>query len=347
MADTTAATATTSADLDFNLKDYINNEDTGLLAAIKRYFDLYDAFHAKKAEKGGLQDGKLMIPDHPPIGASELRTMKAHIVKTVQNLPKVIASSERAKKAQKSAARRANMTGDRQQPPSIFTGELVAFFKAADLGTKPDGTGRLQDMPEMAAFFTNGVANLTFGVSLLNVWGYRNKLNGDHHRVVLDANAKKYLKTAIEKLRLKKTANIAKARESGDAKAIENSERELTRFNDGEIQNKDYMTLFIEYRNAEQPAKETLLKFSEVVSSMSDVTKARNEHYKTELQAKHPKVVAAPVKKTAATPVRKSASPAPVKKTEAVAPLPTPAPLPAVPARASSPAAATTKKSKK
>lgn len=341
MADTTAATAATAADLEFNLKDYINNEDTGLLAAIKKYFDLYDTFHAKKAEKNGLQDGKLILPDHPPIGASELRTMKAHIIKNVQNLPKVVASSERAKKAQKSAARRANMTGDRQQPPSIFTGELVAFFKAADLGTKPDGTGRLQDMPEMAAFFTNGVANLTFGVSLLNVWGYRNKLNGDHHRVILDANAKKYLKTAIEKLRLKKTANIAKAEESGDAKAIENAKKELARFNEGEIQNKDYMTLFIEYRNPEQPAKETLLKFSDVVSSMSDITKARNEHYKAELQAKHPKEkAAAPVKKTASTPVRKSASPAPVKKTEAVAPLPTPAPLPVAPA-------ATGKKSKK
>ena len=289
MADTTATLATTASDLEFNLKDYINNDNTGLVPLIKTVFDLSDKYHEQKASKS-LKDGKLVIPDQPnPIGLSEIRAMKAHVIKTLQSLPKVWASSERAKKAQKSAARRANMTGDRHQPPSVFTGELVSFFKAADLGTKPDGTGRLQDMPEMEEFFDKGVANLTFGVSLLNVWGYRNKLTGsDHHRVILDANAKKNLKTAIDKLRVKKTANIAKARESGVAKAIENAERELTRFNEGEIQNKDYMTLFIEYRNATQPPKETLLQFSEVVSTMSEITKARNEHYKMELQKKHP-----------------------------------------------------------
>jgi hypothetical protein len=343
MADTTA---TTAADLDFNLKEYISNDNTGLVPLIKTVFDLSDKYHEQKAAKA-LKDGKLVIPDQPnPIGLAEIRAMRAHVIKTLQSLPKVWASSERAKKAKKSAERRANMTGDRHQPPSVFTKELVDFFNAADLGTKPDGTGRLQDLPEMQHFFKNGVANLTFGVSLLNVWGYRNKLTGtDHHRVILDANAKKFLKTAIDKLRAKKTANIAKARESGDAKAIENAERELARFNEGEIQNKDYMTLFIEYRNPQQPAKDQLMAFTEVVATMSEVTKARNEHYKAELQKKHPKVVAAPVKKTVATPVRKSASPAPVKKAETAA-LPAMAPLPTVPARAASPAAAG-KKSKK
>lgn len=345
MADTTA---TTAADLDFNLKEYISNDNTGLVPLIKTVFDLSDKYHEQKASKS-LKDGKLVIPDQPnPIGLAEIRAMKAHVIKALQNLPKVWASSERAKKAKKSAERRANMTGDRHQPPSVFTPELISFFMNADLGTKPDGTGRLQDLPEMEHFFKNGVANLTFGVSLLNVWGYRNKLTGsDHHRVILDANAKKFLKSAIDKLRAKKTANIAKARESGVAKAIENAERELTRFNDGEIQNKDYMTLFIEYRNPTQPAKDILLQYSEKVAEMSEITKARNEHYKEELQKKHPKVVAAPVKKTVATPVRKSASPAPVKKTEAVAALPTMAPLPTVPARAASPAAASSKKAKK
>lgn len=347
MADTTAATASSAADLEFNLKDYINNDNTGLVPLIKTVFDLTDKYHEQKASKS-LKDGKLVIPDQPnPIGLAEIRAMKALVVKSLQNLPKVFAASERAKKAQKSAARRANMTGDRQQPPSQFTKELIDFFMHADLGTKPDGTGRLQDMPEMRAFFEQKVANLTFGVSLLNVWGYRNKLTGsDHHRVILDANAKKYLASAIEKLRLKKTTNITKARESGNAKAIENAERELARFNEGEIQNKDYMTLFIEYRAKTQPTKESLSAFTPFVTEMSEITKARNEHYKEELQKKFPKVVAAPVKKTAATPVRKSASPAPVKKTEAVAPLPTPAPLPAVPARAASPATGS-KKSKK
>ena len=348
MADTTAATAATATDLEFNLKEYINNPDTGLVPLIKTIFDLSDKYHEQKAIKGGLKDGKLVIPDQPnPIGLSEIRAMKALAVKTLQNLPKVWASSERAKKAKKSAERRANMTGDRHQPPSVFTSELISFFTNADLGTKPDGTGRLQDLPEMQHFFKNGVANLTFGVSLLNVWGYRNKLTGtDHHRVILDANAKKFLKSAIEKLRAKKMANIDKARASGNAKTLENAERELTRFNEGEIQNKDYMTLFIEYRNAEQPAKDKLMAFTEVVATMSEITKSRNEHYKEELQKKHPKVVAAPVKKTVATPVRKSASLAPVKKVE-TAPLPTMTPLPTVPAaRAASPAAGG-KKSKK
>lgn len=344
MADATTASP---ADLDFNLKDYIHNDETGVVPLVKSIFEITKKYYEQKADKQ-LKDGKLVISDQKSIGLSDIQAMKTEVIEKIRNLPKVWAASERAKKAKKSAERRANMTGERQQPPSVFTSELVAFFNNADLGTKPDGTGRLQDLPEMEHFFKKGVANLTFGVSLLNVWGYRNKLTGsDHHRVILDANAKKYLASAIEKLRLKKTANIAKARESGNTKTIENAERELARFNEGEIQNKDYMTLFIEYRNATQPPKDTLMAFTEVVSNMSEVTKARNEHYKTELKAKFPKVVAAPVKKTVATPVRKSASPAPVKKTEAVAALPAMAPLPTVPARASSPAAATTKKGRK
>jgi hypothetical protein len=341
------ATTTAPANLDFNLKDYIHNDENGIVTLVKSIFDITKKYYEQKADKQ-LKDGKLVVPDHKPIGLSDIQTMKTEVIEKIRNLPKVWAASERAKKAKKSAERRANMDpAGRQQPPSIFTSDLVNFFTNADLGTKPDGTGRLQDLPEMQHFFKNGVANLTFGVSLLNVWGYRNKLTGtDHHRVILDANAKKNLGVAIEKLRAKKNANIEKARASGDTKAIENAERELARFNEGEIQNKDYMTLFIEYRNPTQPAKDKLMAFTEVVSVMSDITKSRNEHYKTELKAKFPKVVAAPVKKTAATPVRKSASPAPVKKTETVVALPSMAPLPTVPARASSPATGG-KKSKK
>jgi hypothetical protein len=344
MADTTTATATT-ADINFDIKDYISNEHTGLLPLLKTYFELSEKFHDQKAAKQ-LKDGKLVIANQPkPIGASDLRLMKSHIINVVRDLPKNITASERAKKLKKSAERRANMTGGRQQPPQVFTKELVEFFMHADLGTKPDGTGRLQDMSEMQHFFKNGVANLTFGVSLLHVWGYRSKLTGpDHRRIILDENARKNLASAIKKVNAKKISNLEKARASGDAKDIANAEKDLTRFNEGEIQIKDYMILFGEYSNPTQPPKEQLMAFTEVVSTMSEITKARNQHYRNELKSKFPKVVTAPVKKTVSTPVRKSTSPAPVKKIE-TAPLPVIAPLPT--ARAASPATTGTKKGKK
>jgi hypothetical protein len=345
MADTTA----TTADLDFNLKDYIHNEENGIIPLVNAIFKITKQYYEQKAEKQ-LKDNKLVIGDQQPIGLTKIQAMKTEVIEKIRNLPKVWAASERAKKAKKSAERRANMDpAGRQQPPSIFTSELVNFFMNADLGSKPDGTGRLQDLPEMQHFFKNGVANLTFGVSLLNVWGYRNKLTGtDHHRVILDANAKKHLGTAIEKLRLKKMANIEKARASGNAKAIENAEKELARFNEGEIQNKDYMTLFIEYKNPKQPEKEKLMAFTEVVSVMSDITKSRNEYYKAQLKAEHPKVAAEPVKRSAPSPVRKSSTLVAVKKTEPVATIPSMS-IPTAPARAASPAASgkKTKKSEK
>jgi hypothetical protein len=173
------------------------------------------------------------------------------------------------------------------QPPTKFRNELIEFFKKSNLGPKPDGKGRLQDLRVMKIFFEYGIANLTFLVSLLNVWGYQNKIsNNRYDKVVLDNNAREYLFEAIEALKVKKTKLLEQSRESGNTVSITACEKDLEDFENGVIKNKDYLTLVVRYGIAFEEANITLehqAAYYDNIQAMIDVTRLVNSNYKNQI----------------------------------------------------------------
>jgi hypothetical protein len=119
---------------------------------------------------------------------------------------------------------------------------------------------------------------------------------------------------------------------------------DLEKFQRGEIQNKDYMTILTTYRIEETPElAEQLKAFEPVVAEMSKITKDLNAGFKARFKAASTKdkVAATVVPKT---PVRRSASPVVAKPSVPAPPAmmapPSVAipPVMSIPTRAASPA---------
>jgi hypothetical protein len=207
-------------------------------------------------------------------------------------------------------------------PLALFTGELVAFFKAVDLGSY--NGKRLQDHPDMKRFFENGIGKNTFGVSLFNVFGNVHKLRNNSNSVTLSAKERTLISGALDSLRAKKVA---------EGKSVD-----VANLDAGQLQNKDYMSILSFYKN--KTAKpEALAPFSADVMRMVELTGELNDKYRAELKEKRPKVKVVREKPT--TPARKSpkAAPAPAAKGKAtaskIAPVAAPAPAAAKPSVAS------------
>jgi len=265
--------------------------------------------------KGTLKSGgKIRVKDgetEREMGSHELRQYSSAVWHALRQIPRMMRAEQDRIKAERKAKRNNTL---RDQAPTQFTGELVAFFKAVDLGTY--NGKRLQDHPDMKRFFENGIGKLTFGVSLFNVFGNIHKLRNSSNSVTLSAKERSLISGALDALRAKK--------------ASEGKTEDVALLEAGEIKNKDYMSILSHYRN--KTAKpETLSPFSPDVSRMSEITTELNDKYRAELKESRPKVKVVREKPT--TPARKSpkvAAPAPAKaagKTAAkIAPVAAPAP---------------------
>jgi len=319
----TATPATTSefpsgSNIVSSLKEYIKES---VSKQLRDTFKIIKDFNLAKGEKKLNKENQLEIEtasgEKMFITAKHIQNAEQSIIEKINKIPFYVKEDILNKKK---AKKRSGNQEAKMQPPVQFRSELVEFFKNANLGSY-NGV-RLQDCPEMAVFFTSGIANLVFGVSLLNVWGYQNKISSKNYdKVVLDANAKKHLKEAIGVLHNKKKAAVAEHRASGDAVKLAAAEEELKDFDNGVIKNKDYMTLFITYKYDHTDADKLaqIAGFESEVKAMIDITKHLNQEYGKQiasLRPEKPKVVRAKVEKAPASPranARKStsASPAP------------------------------------
>lgn len=305
-------------------------------------------FYEKKG-KGDLKAGKLIYTingEEKELSASNLNAMASEIMKDMDSIPSLYRDSIKAAKAAKRAKNQANGSKHRDKPPCRYREELVSFFKNANLGEGTDGSKRLQDQKVMRNFFDHQIGNLTFGVSLMNVWGYMNKLQNNSTKVTLDANARKYLAEALASLEKSKREALATAQKSGTEKQLKVAETDLTKFQNGEIQNKDYMRILATYRIHDTPETVQQMKaYEPVVAEMSEITRTLNRTYGERFSALHAKEKVEKV--VPKTPVRRSASP-PAPKTAAAPPAMVVPPIPvAAPPRAASPPATKGKKAAK
>jgi len=291
--------------------------------------------------KGELKPGrKIKLADGRDVGMDDLQAYISKIKKAMKEIPRIVAKAEKDRKAAKKAKHASRET--KAQPPSQYAMELVEFFKKADLGKTLDGSRRLQDHTDMAMFFKSGVGNLTFGVSLFNVWGNIYKLKTNSTEIVLDSDAQRALSGALEDLKDKKRAIINHADlTSTDAtvraeaeKARDAAQADLARIEGHRIHNKDYMSILSFYRIKENP--NDLSGFVEGVAHMSHITKELNAQYGSQVRD---------ARATAATNAKAAAPAAPVKALAPVPALPSlktapsvPAPIPSVGPRATSPA---------
>jgi hypothetical protein len=263
--------------------------------------------------KGTLKSGgKIHVKDgetEREIGSQELRQYSATIWHALRQIPRMMRAEQDRIKAERKAKRGA----PRDQAPVQFTGELVAFFKAVDLGSY--NGKRLQDHADMKRFFENGIGKNTFGVSLFNVFGNVHKLRNNTNTVTLSAKERTLISGALDALRAKKVA---------EGKSVD-----VANLDAGQLQNKDYMSILSFYKN--KTAKpEALAPFSADVMRMVELTGELNDKYRAELKEKRPKVKVVREKPT--TPAKKSpkAAPAPAAKgkaaTSKIAPVAAPAP---------------------
>jgi hypothetical protein len=308
-------------------------------------------FYEKKG-KGDLKSGKLIYTingEEKELSASNLNAMASEIMKDMDSIPSLYRETIKAAKAAKRAKNQANGAKHRDKPPCRYREELISFFKNASLGEGTDGSKRLQEQKVMRNFFDHQIGNLTFGVSLMNVWGYMNKLQSGNTKVVLDVNARKYLAEALASLEKSKREALAEAQKTGTEKQLKVATTDMEKFQNGEIQNKDYMRILATYRIHDTP--ETVLQmkaYEPVVAEMSEITRSLNRTYGERFTALHAKEKVEKI--VPKTPVRRSASP-PAPKTATVAaampPMVVP-PIPvAAPPRAASPSAAPATKEKK
>jgi hypothetical protein len=278
-------------------------------------------FETKGANK--LQNGKTTITNTDgssvTIGLSDVRSAAQKILNKIRNLEKLKNSEKKRERDERKARRSA----PRALPPCQFQAPLVEFFKSVDLGKGANGK-RLQDDSEMAYFFKNGIGRLTFGVSLFNVWGNIQKLATKSGDVTLSDKDRVHLKAALERLREVKRQNIA----DGKKGAAE----DMAKFEAGQLQNKDYMTILSFYSVQDKEAAAKLTPYIEQVNKMSQITKDLNTKYADQIKAAKPQKPKVERKKPS-TPVRKSAPvAAPAAKAEpkakgkaAAAPAPAPA----------------------
>lgn len=281
-------------------------------------------FEAKGANK--LTNGKTTITNTDgtsvTIGLSDVRSAAQKILNKTRNLKKV----KNAEKKRERDERKARRSAPRALPPCQFQSPLVEFFKSVDLGKGANGK-RLQDDSEMSYFFKNGIGRLTFGVSLFNVWGNIQKIATKSGDVTLSDKDRVHLKAALEKLRDVKRKNIA----DGKKGAAE----DMTKFEAGQLQNKDYMTILSFYSVEDKDAGAKLAPYIEQVNKMSQITKDLNAKYAEQIRVAKNEAKPKVERKKPSTPVRKSAPvAAPVAKAEtkvapkgkaAAAPAPAPA----------------------
>jgi hypothetical protein len=266
---------------------------------------------------GSLKSGqRLKLPDGKEIGSADVRAFSSAIYASLKQIPRMI----REEKAREKAERKARRGTPRQQAPAMFKAGLVEFFRAIDLGKGPSGK-RLQDEPEMALFFKNGVGKLTFGVSLFNLWGNIHKIASGSQKVILTDKERKHIADALASLRKEKVEK--------------NKTEDLELLDAGQLQNKDYMSILSFYRNKENTTD--LTPYSEGVNTMSQITKDLNNKYREQLAAARPKVErvkpSTPARKSAPQPEAKKVV-SPVKATKTAAPsMPAPAAKGASPAR--------------
>jgi len=301
-----------------------------------------------KGKDGGLKGGKLTYTsasgEEKELAASHLNAMASEIMKELDSIPSLYRASIKAAKDAKRAKNQANGSKHRDKPPCRYREELISFFKNANLGEGTDGSKRLQDQKVMRNFFDHQIGNLTFGVSLMNVWGYINKLQSGNTKVVLDANARKYLAEALASLEKSKREALAVAQKSGTEKQLKVATADMEKFQNGEIQNKDYMRILATYRIHDTPETVAQMKaYEPVVAEMSEITRTLNRTYNERFAALHVKEKVEKV--VPKTPVRRSASPAAPKAVVPAAPAMVVPPIPvAAPPRAASPPATKGKK---
>jgi len=263
--------------------------------------------------------GKITLSDGHQVGLEDLKSYVAKIKKSLAGIPKMV-NDKRKAEDQAKRERRAQRE-QKPQPPYRYTNELVSFFKSVNLGHGTGSHKTLQSDPAMKYFFEHGIGNLTFGVSLFNVWGNIHKITSGSTKVVLDAKSKAALHGAIEHIKAKKQEEL---RSETDPKQAATLTKDLEDLNADEIKNKDYMSILTFYRDQSVSAAD-LAQYSEVVSVMSETTKQLNVEYREKIKssrpAKAPKAVApvapvapaAPVVKNVSMPVL-SAAPTPAPK---------------------------------
>jgi len=298
--------STDSSDMDkVTLSVHISNISKSIDTCIKLTKLIYEA-----RGRGDLKSGKkLTLADGKEMGLDDLNSFVSEVKNSLKNIPKIINSE---KKAALELKRALHATREKKpQPPSMCVEDLVHFFKSADLGQTKDGSRKLQDHPDMALFFNNGVGNLPFGVSLFNVWGNIYKLKNNSVDIVLDSTAQRALAGALAHLKEKKKAIIsspdlhspnAQIREQAekDAKA---AQIDLDCLTANKIRNKDYMGIWSFYTNTQMDNKQ-LVPYTEAVNNMSTITKELNKMYHERIESTRESTAktAAPVKAVAALP---------------------------------------------
>ncbi len=271
-----------SEETNVNLSEHIEKLTKAFDSSVK----LAKVIGRAQGDKTLKNGSKMKLQDGTEIGLEDLNQQISKIKTELRRIPRIIATlkrSERAAKKAKHAGRESTQT------PHQYLSPLIEFFKSSDLGRAADGRTRLQDMPDMQLFFQSGVGNLTFGVSLFNVWGSIYKLNNKTQEIVLDSASQRALHDALEALKTKKQDNISLARAaiskaSNDEerklaeKALEDAQMDLERLRANKIQNKDYMGILSHYRIKENP--NDLTSFADGVSKMCEITKGRNFEYR-------------------------------------------------------------------
>ena len=244
-----------------------------------------------QGDKSLKNGGKIKLPDETEVGLDDLTQQVSKIKAELRRIPRIVATQ---KKNEKLAKRAKNANRDtRSQAPQQYDRPLVEFFKSANLGRAADGRTRLQDLSEMALFFGSGVGNLTFGVSLFNVWGNIYKLDNKTQEIVLDSVSQRSLSGALDALKAKKQETIATAQQAmamasseeerkAVQKALEDAQLDLDRLRQNKIHNKDYMGILSFYRIKENP--NDLSGFVDGVATMSAITKDRNSEYRVMIQ---------------------------------------------------------------
>ena len=291
------------------LKDHVDQilkSFDGAFAACKMLYEARGANRLNKSVK------TLTMADGSQMSLSTLKDFIATVKRSIKQIPSLVTAERKRSKA-------ANRKGEFQPlPPTQYRTELVKFFKKADLGKAPDGK-RLQDSPTMKYFFDEAtcVGNLTFGVSLFNVWGNIHKLNSGSNEIVLDTASQTALAAALTALKARKQAIIADAEVSEEKRA--DARKDLELLESGRLQNKDYMGIWSFYCvPATEESRQKLSAYRDVVAEMSKVTHDLNGEYRDKLKASRPKVVKAP--KIPVAPV--AVAPAPVVPAPVVAVVP-------------------------
>jgi hypothetical protein len=230
---------------------------------------------------GTLKSGsKLTLASGQQVGRDDLKSYAAKIKKSLLSIPRMVAAQKKQDKARRQEAR-AHRTQN-PQPPYQFTADLVNFFKSADLGHGSNGVKTLQADSALKLFFESGVGNLTFGVSLFNVWGNIQKLRTGSTKVVLDARAKSALSSALAALKVRAQEKLRDApSEEKRAAAL----KDVADLDADEIKNKDYMFILTHYHNKEAG---DLTAYSKSVEEMRTITKALNVEYGSRIKASRP-----------------------------------------------------------